>query len=216
MPKVEVSGGRPGSFVFDLLALLLRPLVWAGQCLLGRPRDSALALLVAGAIGAIAINSLFLQRGPHPAPIFTQVTPQPREVPVRRAATAPSQLRPDEIQAVIQQRPNSTTEATGAVPNVLPRQRPPEAPPKVQPAATRPSAARKDPIADVLGSSQQITAIQRVLSEFGYGQISPNGVLGPETRAAIEKFERERKLPVTGQISERLTRELSTVTGRPL
>jgi hypothetical protein len=33
---------------------------------------------------------------------------------------------------------------------------------------------------------------------------------------AIEKFERDRKLPVTGQISDRFVRELSSMTGRPL
>ena len=33
---------------------------------------------------------------------------------------------------------------------------------------------------------------------------------------AIERFERERRLPITGQISDRFTRELAAVTGRPL
>jgi hypothetical protein len=37
-----------------------------------------------------------------------------------------------------------------------------------------------------------------------------------ETQAAIEKFERERKLPITGQASERVVRELAAMTGRPL
>ena len=61
-----------------------------------------------------------------------------------------------------------------------------------------------------------MTAIQRALSEFGYGQIKPTGQFDPETKAAIEKFERDRKLPVTGQISPRLLRELAALTGRPL
>jgi peptidoglycan hydrolase-like protein with peptidoglycan-binding domain len=58
--------------------------------------------------------------------------------------------------------------------------------------------------------------VQRALSSFGYGQIAANGVLGPETRAAIERFERDHRMPVTGQVSERLVRELSAMTGRPL
>jgi len=33
---------------------------------------------------------------------------------------------------------------------------------------------------------------------------------------AVEKFERERRLPVDGQISDRLVRELAGMTGRPL
>jgi peptidoglycan hydrolase-like protein with peptidoglycan-binding domain len=40
--------------------------------------------------------------------------------------------------------------------------------------------------------------------------------MGPETKAAIAQFERSRKMPVTGQISPRLLRELSALTGRPL
>ncbi len=59
-------------------------------------------------------------------------------------------------------------------------------------------------------------AVQRALAQFGYGQIRPTGVVDGETRAAIEKFERERKLPVTGQPSDRVAKELATITGRPL
>jgi hypothetical protein len=33
---------------------------------------------------------------------------------------------------------------------------------------------------------------------------------------AIERFERERKLPVTGQLSANVIRELAAMTGRPL
>jgi len=33
---------------------------------------------------------------------------------------------------------------------------------------------------------------------------------------AIEKFERERRLPITGQASDRVVRELASMTGRPL
>jgi peptidoglycan hydrolase-like protein with peptidoglycan-binding domain len=54
------------------------------------------------------------------------------------------------------------------------------------------------------------------LSDFGYGQIKATGVYDADTRASIERFERERKLPVTGQISERVVRELGAMTGRPL
>jgi peptidoglycan hydrolase-like protein with peptidoglycan-binding domain len=82
----------------------------------------------------------------------------------------------------------------------------------------KPAAAptRNDPIANLLAPDRRITAVQRALSDYGYGQIKASGLYDPETRAAIERFERERKLPVTGQISERLTRELSAMTGRPL
>ena len=72
-----------------------------------------------------------------------------------------------------------------------------------------------DPIAELIGPSPRIVAVQRVLSEFGYGQIKQSGVLDGATRAAIETFEREHKLPVTGHISERLVSELSAMAGQP-
>ena len=62
------------------------------------------------------------------------------------------------------------------------------------------SPARNDPIAHLLAPSKKVQAIQRALTDFGYGQINPTGVYDADTRAAIEKFERDRKLPVTGRI----------------
>ena len=82
-------------------------------------------------------------------------------------------------------------------------------------AAAQPS--RHDPIAELIApSSKRVLAVQRALAEYGYGQFKPNGTFGPETKDAIEQFERARKMPVTGQISPRLVRELSALTGRPL
>ncbi|ARQ00916.1 peptidoglycan-binding domain-containing protein [Pseudorhodoplanes sinuspersici] len=83
------------------------------------------------------------------------------------------------------------------------------------PAAAQPT--RNDPIAELIApSSKRVLAVQRALAEYGYGQIKPNGTFGPETKDAIEQFERARKMPITGQISPRLVRELSALTGRPL
>jgi peptidoglycan hydrolase-like protein with peptidoglycan-binding domain len=85
------------------------------------------------------------------------------------------------------------------------------------PSGMRPAAVqqvRLEPNADA--SSKRVLAVQRALAEYGYGQIKPSGVVDADTKAAIERFERERRLPVTGQVSERVTRELASVTGRPL
>jgi peptidoglycan hydrolase-like protein with peptidoglycan-binding domain len=41
-------------------------------------------------------------------------------------------------------------------------------------------------------------------------------VYDPETRAAIERFQRARGLPIDGRISDGLVRELSGLLGRPL
>jgi peptidoglycan hydrolase-like protein with peptidoglycan-binding domain len=70
--------------------------------------------------------------------------------------------------------------------------------------------------ANAAAPAKRIISVQRALADFGYGQVAPTGVMGAETKTAIERFERERKLPVTGQVSDRLLRELAAVTGRPL
>jgi hypothetical protein len=169
-----------------------------------RPKDMLSLGVALAAVTVIVVNALFLQTGPHPAPIFAN--------PPRPAASA---------------------EATSSATSVLPRPRPAELDRSAAgvPAATSgaaakpvsaakpgtvPAAAASDPIAELLEPSSRLMAVQRVLSDFGYGQIKPTGIPGPETRAAIEKFERERKLPVTGQVSERLVRELTVMKGGPL
>ena len=83
-------------------------------------------------------------------------------------------------------------------------------------AAAAPSPPATDPIAKLIAPSKRIVSIQRALADFGYGQIKATGVYDPETRSAIEKFERDHRLPVTGQISDRFVRELAAMTGRPL
>lgn len=97
---------------------------------------------------------------------------------------------------------------------------PAEPRPPMHSAETMPSiqtiAARRDPIAQLIGISSRIMAVQRVLAAYGYGQIRPSGVLDGPTSAAIEKFERARKLPVTGRISERLVNDLAAMVGHPL
>ena len=79
-----------------------------------------------------------------------------------------------------------------------------------------PEPARTDPIAELIAPSKRVLAIQRALADFGYGQIKSTGAYDADTAAAIEKFERDRRMPVTGQISDRFVRELAAMTGRPL
>jgi hypothetical protein len=66
------------------------------------------------------------------------------------------------------------------------------------------------------GGTRRVAAVQRALTEFGYGQLKPTGTIGSETQAAITRFERERRIPVTGQMSDRLVHELSAMIGRPI
>jgi hypothetical protein len=178
--------------------------------------------LVAGAIavaaaGAIVANAAFLQKGQHPAPLFAakpsaapaSAPKSPRVVgqeltgpplPVARPNAAPAEPQKVEPQKI--------------EPVMLPRPRAESAPPRSPQAA---AAERADPIGELIApSSKRILAVQKALADYGFGQIRPNGNMGPETKEAIEQFERMRKMPVTGQISPRLVRELSSLIGRPV
>ena len=62
--------------------------------------------------------------------------------------------------------------------------------------------------------SQRVVMLQRTLAEFGYGQIKSSGVLDTDTQRAIEKFELEHKLPVTGQLSDQFVQQLAAATGQ--
>jgi len=63
----------------------------------------------------------------------------------------------------------------------------------------------------IMGS--KIGSVQRMLARYGFGPVRINGELDADTRAAIQRFERERNLPPTGQVSERLVRELADYSG---
>lgn len=96
------------------------------------------------------------------------------------------------------------------------------APPLAHVAPTRNAlssevAARpNDPIAQLIGMSSRVMAVQRALSAYGYGQIRASGIVDEPTSAAIERFERARGLPVTGKLSDRLASELAAMIGHPL
>jgi peptidoglycan hydrolase-like protein with peptidoglycan-binding domain len=244
-----------------------------GESARGRRKDLVALALAGAAVCAIVVNALFLQKGPHPAPIFN-ARPVASQAPLAAAAPSAKPIR------------TVGAEMTGAT--ALPRARPQDAelakaeiaPPArsrleliaeiqkelakrgfydgaadgvhgpktdaairefeqsvglkhAEPseqllqaiiqsnARTKQAAAsaqRHDPIAELIAPSpsKRILAVQRALSDFGYGQIKPTGTLDGPTQEAIKQFEHFKKMPVTGQISPRLLRELSATTGRPL
>jgi len=88
--------------------------------------------------------------------------------------------------------------------------------PTPNPPSSDVAARPNDPIAQLIGMSSRIMAVQRTLSAYGYGQIRPSGILDAPTSAAIERFERARGLPVTGKLSDRLVSELAVMIGHPL
>jgi hypothetical protein len=219
---------------------------WWWRALLRRPRDTLAGIVAAGAAIAIVVNGVYMQHGPHPAPIFA-IKPLP---------VAPSRESVGSVQ-----RPRAVTqdaaprEAAPAHSTVveLPRPRPATAP-----------AARKDPIAELLAGhivqsspqpraqpvhqatlpahqaapaapsaptppapipapsrslaqpSRQVLAVQRALSEFGYGQIKPTGVMDDETRTALKQFQGSHNLQATGELNDQVRRELASMVGHEL
>ncbi len=151
-----------------------------GAMIVRRPRESVGLLMATVASGWIFTNALFLQMGPHPAPIFAA--------------------------------PKAASETVVPVPQPAPRTERMRA----QPASVRhiEPVRPNDPIAALLAPTPRLIAVQQALADFAYGPVAPTGVYDPQTRAAIERFEKARGLPVDGQLSERVLHELATVAGR--
>jgi peptidoglycan hydrolase-like protein with peptidoglycan-binding domain len=72
------------------------------------------------------------------------------------------------------------------------------------------------PVGPAAAPDPTIEAVQTILADLGYAPGSIDGQLGPSTKRAIEDFEVDRGLPMTGTISKRLLEELSAVSGVPL
>ncbi len=158
----------------------------------------------------------------------TAVQPQPMAQapasPVTApAAPAPKPLSRSAIADLIRRNGEKSNEAEPAAP----------APAKAVPApAVAPSPSRaptvRDPIAEIIrmggpvptppanvgraDAGDLVLSGQRALAKLGYG-VKVDGMMGPGTHQAIERFEQDRHLPVTGEFNGRTVRELSTLSG---
>jgi hypothetical protein len=210
------------------------------RVMLHSPKDTVAGLLAFAATSAIIANALFLQTGPHPAPMFGSVVMIPQA-----SSTAASSLprpRPADAAALLSE--SRLAETKISEPRLV-EPRPVESKPTefraADPKTVEPKAA--DPLTNLVKStstgptassnvlrppapiplqpgptigSRRVAAVQRALTEYGYGQLKPTGTIGPDTQAAIQKFERERRIPVSGQLSDRLVHELAAAIGHPV
>ena len=200
------------------------------RVLLHSPKDTLAGLVAVAAVGAIVANALFLQTGRHPAPMFGTVinfpapssaslsNPLPRPRPVG-ADTSPLEPRATEFRAeskpverAAEKPPEKPVEATASTRSSDPMTNLVKATTSAPPSALRPPA----PIPTQSPAARRIAGVQRALSEYGYGNLKITGTMSGETQAAIQKFEREHKMPVTGQVSDRLMRELAAAIGHPV
>jgi hypothetical protein len=190
------------------------------------PKDVIVGALALAAIVAIIANALFMQAGRHPAPMFGMVTalpavaspvvasvpasllPRPRPVEADSALpeTRPADPKAADAKAVdpMTNLVKTTSTVQAATANI-PR-----------PPMTVPVSSRVDSVPVSIGGSHRVAAVQRALTEYGYGQLKPTGIVGSDTQVAIQKFEKARKLPVTGQVSDRLVHELAATIGHSI
>ncbi|MBS0528026.1 MAG: peptidoglycan-binding protein [Proteobacteria bacterium] len=195
----------------------------AMRILLHSPKDLLAGSLAFAAVGAIVANAMFMQAGHHPSPMFgssvvipmaslpANPLPRPRPAEADSAEVKPAEQGGIESKA-------AETKPADAVANSVRAAMPPHATSAhtLRPPAPIPASAHNDPVANFINSTRRVAMVQRTLTEYGYGQLKPTGTVGSDTQAAIQKFERDRKIPVTGQMSDRLVRELVAMTGRPI
>ena len=209
------------------------------RMLLHSPKDMVAGLLAAAAICAILANALFLQAGRHPSPMFGSVvtlpapqaaivSPLPRPRPVE-LSSEPPEIRPVEVRgADPKQVEIKSADPRGDSRNSDPKNLDPRNPDPMAnlvvkstgaPTAAPANVARPPapiPATAQSAGARRVAAVQRALTQYGYGQLKPTGAVGSDTQAAITKFERDRKLPVTGQMSDRLVKELTAMIGHPI
>lgn len=189
------------------------------RVLLRSPKDTVAALLAFAAIVAIVANALFLQAGHHPSPMFGAATPLPLPVAMSASVSPLPRPRPSEADVGrddVRASETGSIEVKDTAPTVHPVKVSNTPHGSANKLAVANSASRNDPLGDLITSSRRVTGVQRALTKYGYGQLKPTGTIGSDTQAAIQRFERDRKLPVTGRISDRLVRELAAVTGQAI
>jgi len=192
---------------------------FAMRVLMHSPKDVIAGGLAFAAVSAIVTNALFLQAGRHPAPMFGSSVAVPatlsesRPIEIKPVEAKPSESKAVESKAAdpkpADPKPadpiSNLVKATAAAPitpsNVV-------RPPALIPAPHGDGAS--------ITGSRRVAAVQRALTEYGYGQLKATGTIGSDTQAAIHKFEREHKMAPTGQMSDRLVRELAVMVGHPL
>jgi len=207
----------------------------AALCL--RHPGGALGTLVGcGAAIYVCLNAVGFQDGRHPAPILPTV--ESRSTAAKSSDTKSSDNKSSDTKvaeakpqaAPLAARPAPAREVRAEAPAPAPRDaiadmiRSGETTASVTPKPSAKMAAKLDPAkidavkidpakSDPAKPDPAVARAQRALVKLGYGPLKDDGLMGPGTRAAIERFERDRKLPVKGEAAGRTLRELTAKAG---
>ncbi|WP_421696846.1 peptidoglycan-binding domain-containing protein [Ancylobacter sp.] len=217
----------PRSYASDLL---VDDIDLHGERVAGRPyrqgrrrSDLFMLVLAAGASAAVLFNALALQQGrPGTASRSATAAPDIRQVNTPRPTSTSPAVTPAappaaSVTAPAAPLPLDAVPAPVATPVPPAKPAVPRAAPAAAPAAPMAEKAAASP-ADLLPPgdvpvSPRVMDIQKALARLGYGPIRIDGIFGAATEEAIQRFERDRRLPVTGQMSDRVIRELTAVSG---
>lgn len=143
------------------------------------------------------------------APAPAAARPTAVELPRPRPATAPA--RKDVIADLL------AGHGVQSQPHVQPPVHQAALPAAPHPAsAPVPPAPIPAPSRSLAQPSRQVLAVQRALSDFGYGQLKPTGLMDEQTRSAIRQFQSARNLQPTGELNDQVKRELASMVGHEL
>lgn len=204
-----------------------------GAAALRHRRPLATMLVLTGAGMAITLNALTFQAGRHPAPLFGQwpergETRRPEAVGAAPGGAPLPPTRPAADLAApsvrVASRGGGAAGASSGAAADGPATSGSLRPASLVAQPVRPVQPR-DPIGDLIRTGSagrdarpvseppRVAAAQRALSKLGYGPLKSDGLFGAETRQAVERFERDKHLPVTGELNARTLRELSAQAG---
>ncbi|TDR88942.1 peptidoglycan-binding domain-containing protein [Enterovirga rhinocerotis] len=183
-----------------------------------RPGMVLASVAVIGGASAVAWNATMEQKARHPAPLFASpkttasIRPEPPRRPESTASTspAPTAAKPDQPAPV---RTASSDPIGGLLKSPEGAAKPapkPARPPEPKSTDAKPPAKPSEAKA---GPQPRVASAQKALAKLGYGPIASDGILGTQTKQALERFEREKKLPVTGTLGPRTVRQLASLSG---
>lgn len=151
----------PAITIAAMAHALWRVITWTILYVIKAPlRSFVLSAMTLGTAAALS-NALFMQTGPHPAPLFA-------EHPIITASVtpAPAIMRP--VRVAKPQRVDVPAEL------------------KIKPAPLRKSIAVSTPVGNA-----EVFAMQEKLRAMGLFEGTPDGYYGPQTANAIRKFEKQ-------------------------
>lgn len=207
---------RPGGWLADLGAVGR----WAVRRCVNRPGDVAGFVVVVGAAAFISLNALGYQAGRHPAPIFPKLPRQIAEKPAPRRIEAPKAETAKTDAAKLEALVGEVAKTTPSKPEPLKPEAPKAEAARIALIQPGPRPISRDTLGEIARAGETTSSVtpkadpavakaQRALVKLGYGPLKADGLLGTGTRAAIERFERDRKLPVKGEPTGRTLRELA-------